>query len=483
MPLVMSVRLLQGRYDAADGWRENVEWPPAPSRLFCALVASAPTEEERQALVWLENQDPPQVWAGELPEQARFRSDGYAVTNKTSGKGGNQMLPGRTSAPLTRVSGIPDTDEFAFVWAQVDPPAQVEKALAELAWKVPYLGRSTSTVAIRVHTTPAPRPEWTPYTPVVLGERATTALGVPYPGYLEALDRSFAQGDSAWDVRRTIGYTTPDTPTVQEPEVVRGPFGTMLVFAFSREVVLPASGELLTLTDKLRDTVMARIGENIPGQVSGHADPGRHHVGFVGLPEVGHRHARGALHGLAVVLPHEVDPEAAQAVHRALVEEPLTHLNRGYGPIFPLHLQTEVSNTKALDPARWSAPGTGSRVWVSATPLMLDRFVRRNSDPTDSIARSVVTAGYPAPSHVQVSQAPLTPGAMLRPRKDTYPPKRPRRWVLHARIEFPEPVVGPVLVGSMRYLGLGLFEPHPTARLRTAAQDRAGSEEVVDVTG
>ncbi|WP_344098185.1 type I-U CRISPR-associated protein Csb2 [Nocardiopsis tropica] len=479
----MSVRLLQGRYDAADGWRENVEWPPAPSRLFCALVASAPTEEERRALVWLERQQPPQVWAGHLPDQARFRSDRFAVTNKISGKGGSQSLPGRTTAPLTRVSGIPDADEFAFVWAQADPPAQVEKALAELAWKVPYLGRSTSSVAIRVHTTPVLRPEWTPYTPVALGERATTALGVPYPGYLDALNRAFDQGGSAWDVRRTIGYTTPDAPTVKEPRVVRGPFGAMMVFAFGRDVVLPSSGELLTLTDKLRDTVMARIGQDIPGQVSGHAEPGRHHVGFVGLPEVGHRHARGAVHGLAVVLPQEVDPEAAQAVHRALVEEPLTHLNRGYGPVFPLTLQAEASNTRALDPARWSAPPTGSRVWVSATPLMLDRFVRRNSDPTDIIARSVVTAGYPEPSYVQVSQAPLTPGAMLRPRKGTYPAGRPRRWILHARIEFPEPVVGPVLVGSMRYLGLGLFEPRPTERPRTAADDRALPKEAVNALG
>ncbi|WP_232833016.1 type I-U CRISPR-associated protein Csb2, partial [Nocardiopsis sp. TNDT3] len=463
----MSVRLLQGRYDAADGWRENVEWPPAPSRLFCALVASAPTEEERQALVWLEKQPPPQVWAGNLPEQARFRSDGYAVTNKTSGKGGSQFLPGRTTALLTQVSGIPDTGEFAFVWTEADPSAQVEKALAELAWKVPYLGRSTSTVAIRVHTTPTLRPEWTIYTPVALGERATTALGVPYPGYLDALDRAFEQGGSAWDVRRTIGYTTPDALVAETPRVVLGPFGAMQVFAFGPDVVLPASGELLTLTDKLRDTVMARIGQDIPGQVSGHAEPGRHHVGFLGLPEVGHRHARGSLHGLAVVLPRDVDPEAADAVHRAVVEERLTHLNRGYGPVFPLEWQAEASSTKALNPARWSAPGAGSRVWVSATPLMLDRFVRRNSDPTDSIARSVVTAGYPEPSYVQVSQAPLTPGAMLRPRTGTYPAGRPRRWVRHARIEFPEPVVGPVLVGSMRYLGLGLFEPRPTARPHT----------------
>lgn len=477
MALVMNVRLLQGRYDAADGSREGVEWPPAPSRLFCALVASAPTEAERKALEWLENQSPPQIWAGELPQRARFRSERYAVTNKTSPKGGSQSHPGRTTAPLTRVSGIPDSDEFAFVWPESDPPDEVVEALAELAWKVPYLGRSTSTAAIRVHTKPTQRPEWGIYAPVPLDQPATD-VGVPYPGYLAALDRAFEQGTSAWDVRRRVGYARPGEPVAEQADAVPGPFGAMLVFAFGQDVVLPSAGELLTLTNKLRETVLARIGEDIPGQVSGHTGSGHRHVAFLGLPEVGHRHARGRLHGLALALPHQIEPEAAHAVHQAVVENPLAHLNRGYGPVFPLRYQTERSNTKVLDPDRWIATGTGSRVWVSATPLMLDRFVRPNTDLAASIAHSVVTAGYPEPAHIQVSPAPMTPGAMQRPRKDTYPQDRPRRRVLHARIEFAEPVLGPVLVGSMRYLGLGLFEPRPGARLY--AEAHSDQEEAAD---
>ncbi|WP_017601026.1 type I-G CRISPR-associated protein Csb2 [Nocardiopsis lucentensis] len=479
MPLVMNVRLLNGRYDASDGWREHVEWPPAPSRLFCALVASALTEEERRALMWLEQQAPPQVWASR--EHTRVRSDGYAVTNTTSGKGGSQSLPGRTTAPRTRVAALPKADEFAFVWPEADPPGQVEKALADLAWKVPYLGRSTSTVAIRVHTSPTRRSEWTTYTPVSLGTPATRELGVPYPGYLDALNRAYEQGSSAWDVRRTIGYTTPNTPRTTVEAPVRGPFGPMLVFAFDEGTVRPSSGELLTFTDKLRDTLMSRIGDNIPGQVSGHTDLGRHHVAFLGLPDVGHRHAHGSLLGLAVALPTDLDPEVSQAVYQALVHNRLTHLNRGYGPISALTYQPEPSSRRTLNPARWTAPARGSRVWVSATPMMLDRFVRPNTDLAAVIARSVVTAGYPSPIHVEVSQAPMTRGAMQRPRRGTYPSGRTRRWVLHARIEFTEPVTGPVLVGSMRYLGLGLFEPWPTAPLRgTTAEHGREREEVVD---
>jgi hypothetical protein len=31
--------------------------------------------------------------------------------------------------------------------------------------------------------------------------------------------------------------------------------------------------------------------------------------------------------------------------------------------------------------------------------------------------------------------------------------------MVHARVRFHQPVIGPVLAGSMRYLGLGLFLP------------------------
>jgi hypothetical protein len=50
-------------------------------------------------------------------------------------------------------------------------------------------------------------------------------------------------------------------------------------------------------------------------------------------------------------------------------------------------------------------------------------------------------------------------GGIWRPRHGTLPPGRPRRQMVHARVRFHQPVTGPVLAGSMRYLGLGLFLP------------------------
>jgi hypothetical protein len=108
-------------------------------------------------------------------------------------------------------------------------------------------------------------------------------------------------------------------------------------------------------------------------------------------------------------------------------------------------------------PVATAGPGSGATV----TPLMLDGHLRRGRDEASEVARSVVIAGYPRPESVEGSPAPLVEGALRRPRTGTLPSGRPHRRLVHARVTFPVHVTGPVLVGSMRYLGLGLFMPLP----------------------
>src|SRR5580658_8261920 len=70
--LAISVRLYDARYHGAG------EWPPAPARLFQALVAGAGLSgplngADRQALAWIEKLDPPLI-------AAPWKNDGRAVT-------------------------------------------------------------------------------------------------------------------------------------------------------------------------------------------------------------------------------------------------------------------------------------------------------------------------------------------------------------------------------------------------------------------
>jgi len=70
------VEFLTGRYAATKfNDRDATEWPPHPARLFSALVAvwaqgENPTEDERDALLWLESQEPPAICATGASERS-----------------------------------------------------------------------------------------------------------------------------------------------------------------------------------------------------------------------------------------------------------------------------------------------------------------------------------------------------------------------------------------------------------------------------
>ena len=65
MPLIITVRLRQGRYDAGGDRFSDPEWPPHPARVFCALAASCDGDDDPawSALRWLEAQPPPEIRA------------------------------------------------------------------------------------------------------------------------------------------------------------------------------------------------------------------------------------------------------------------------------------------------------------------------------------------------------------------------------------------------------------------------------------
>ncbi|WP_017559577.1 type I-G CRISPR-associated protein Csb2 [Nocardiopsis baichengensis] len=457
MALVIDARLLQGRYDAADGTGRRAEWPPHPARLFCAMVSVARSQAERDALRWLEEQDKPLVCAG-----AGFsvsRNTGYVVTNKTSPKGGSQHWPGRTATERTRVSALPSEDSFALVWPQAAPEARTVEVLGELAWRVPYLGRSTTPIALRVHTSAKEDPRWKVWQPAHPGTRGAVRMRAPYPGYLAALDEVFERGGRAHEVAKTFDYIQQDAPAepAQTEEPARGAFSRMLVFSLPARTVRPDGAQLLRATQALRGTVLSRLDREAAPQITGHAEDGQGHIAYLGLIDAGHRNARGHLLGMALGLPDDLDP-AALAQLQTFAQNPV-RVVMGKAGHLDLTYEPWPSSPWHLVPEAWTGGHHGEREWVSATPVMLDRHPRPKADLRPHVADSLQRAGYPRPEVVETSQSPMLPGGLHRPAQGTYPPNRPRRKLVHARIRFAEPVRGPVIAGSMRYLGLGLFSP------------------------
>lgn len=226
--------------------------------------------------------------------------------------------------------------------------------------------------------------------------------------------------------------------------------------------VAVSGDRLLTVTELLRRTVISRVADPVPPEVSGHGADTRPHLAYLALTDVGHRHADGHLLGVAVAVPTALSGDARLATLRGLLgdsgEDPIQELRGGADGLLALEDPGEPPRLWGLRPGRWTGVPEGARHWASVTPVMLDRYPGRR-DPAEVLADTIVTAGYPRPETVTLLEEPLPQAAVRMPRRGTLPAGRPHRPMVHCRIEFAEPVRGPVIAGALRYLGCGLLVP------------------------
>ena len=466
MPISIIVRLRHGRYDAGGDRPSEAEWPPHPARVFCALAAAADGDPAWEALRWLEAQPAPEIWADPAGRVRTGTAAAWVVKNATDPTGGGNLTwPGRDNGLRTRAFAVPGSAAFVVVWPQADPSAAVLAQLRDLARLVPYVGRSTSPAEVSVaDSVPGNLDGRVVYEMVQLGDpQADYQVRIPYPGYSQELQAAYLDGRRSWEVARTAPYAVRQSRAVQADGDshpagrVESPFEDLLVWTLARPIARINGDRAVALASALRNAVMSRVPDPIPAQVSGHGAPGRPHVGFLALPDVGHDYADGHILGLALAIPRDLPSADLGMLVRAVLIDPLTRLCLPGGRSLALQYGADRSG---LQPSRWAAQSRGgSREWVTATPLMLDGHLRPGRNEASEVARSLTIAGYPRPAQVEVSAAPLAAGAVWRPRPGTLPAGRPHRRLVHARVAFAEPVTGPVLAGSMRYLGLGLFLP------------------------
>ena len=466
MAVSVSVELLTGSYDAGDPSDTAAgEWPPHPARLYCALVAVARGDAERSALAWLAEQAPPVVHvAAQHVGQART---GYVVTNRLQESGGSQFHPGRTNGLRVRARTIPAAPRVRFCWESADAPDRVVEALDAAARRVPYLGRSTGIALVaataKVLEAGAAEPQdgsMVVFEPCLLDDAEVT-LRVPYPGYLADLDALYDAGRPAYEASSLRGYRRRVPTADIQPQPARSVYEDVVVF---RLAGLRAEGRLAPLfTAALRRAVLGRAGDDAPGVLHGHGVDGRPHVGFLALPDVGQPHAAGRLLGLAVAVP-ELPPHERKAIVAAVlglrrpgdegVPGSVMLQVRGVGEV-ELAYEPGLVRPWGATRERWRR---GSRRWVSATPVVLDRYPKRRDDEIAEVLRSCRTVGLPDPVDIDVSAEPLMPGG-VRMRPLDLPAKLRGRLFRHVSLTFDRPVPGPMLLGAGRYLGVGLLAP------------------------
>jgi CRISPR-associated protein Csb2 len=304
------------------------------------------------------------------------------------------------------------------------------------------------------------------------------------------------------------GYGGDQAPVVDAPTSQFD--ADVLVLTQIDGAMLPATATL-TLTKALRDTIMSKSPKPVPEWVSGHQPNGLPsandggHLAIVPLPFVGHEHADGHVLGVGLVFPRSIPAnERGRVLGHLLVDNRrqarTVELTLGRLGVCIVRKRDWEESRYTLSPEAWTATqpraggGLGARCWATVTPVVLDRFPKADRhqpgqrEEWEDEVRAMVKAacvriGLPEPEMVDVDTTSWhlgSPRAVckrrpLRGHQDTrgptdaalgdgfptYPARGDKgsRPQLHVWLRFPEPVIGPMLLGAGRYMGYGFCKP------------------------
>lgn len=440
--LSIHVELLLGSYQAADpfGSAGAVEWPPHPYRLHAALVAAAceaggdrADDDAIAALTWLERLAPPAITCSTTMWQ-RTIATSYVPRNPTPGAEWKRYLKqGTAENRVGRVfpTAVPADPRVTFTW---DAPSDPPPPLGSLVERVTWLGSSRSPVACAI-LNDAPEPT---FVPTRVGRRQVRVAATGITGAL--LGGRFAYPQPV--VAPIVAYDDFARPSESSLE---GAFSELLVRRVPGAIQDAADTPLLGAA--LRAAVLSQAGDDAPAALHGHASE-RGHAAYLTLPDVGHRGARGAVRGVALALPRDLDPLERETCLAAFARlRRITLPGRA-----PLTVDDEVDATP-LAVERWVGPATH---WATVTPIILDRFPRRGRTVRDELLRSFVNAGLPEPRDIEPLAGPALVGG---PTAGHLRGEVPPGLRVHARVEFASAIRGPVAAGRGRYRGIGLLKP------------------------
>ncbi len=252
-------------------------------------------------------------------------------------------------------------------------------------------------------------------------------------------------------------------------------------------------GRTAELTRAVRGALLSHCREPIPPVLSGHRgdrpnnDP---HALILALPNAGNTRSDGSISAVVLAVPAAIKPDDVVTIEEAVGR----WLDAGGEVWFgnrALRVQPPRfdAGTTGFDERRytttrayWARP---SRTWTTVTPIALDRFPHalRRSGPVDFTAfdeeiaelvgRACTLRGLPVPQAVRaISGSPLVGIPPVRSGaggKAGFPPYRTEgsrqvRFTTHLQVTFERRVRGPLVLGSGRHFGYGLFLPSDRRR-------------------
>jgi len=489
---------MEGRYHGEP------EWPPAPARVFQALVAGGSHSGDIDAdmavaLRWLESLHPPRIAAPRPCSGQRLNL--YVPNNDLDAHGGDPGCVATIRTDKTVRPRIFDGD-IPLVYAWSLPELTDETCLVricDLALDLYQLGRGVDMAWATAEVLDAPataeridRHPGQVFMPTLGATRNSDVLLCPRPGSLKSLtarhvatlQRFVTEGEGQARVQlfrqppkarfAQVAYDSPPRHAVFD---IR-PAGQLAAFAPT-----PLS-RIVRFTEVLRDRAATRLAEALPERqadieraligrrVEGlSALPARERIRLVALPSIGHEHVDRGIRRLLVEVP-ACGPLRADDVFWAFSGLILRHATG-----------SELELTRTDDEAmlgHYGAQGAQFLSWRTVTPAALPTAsARRRISPSRQsaeakgahersreetlAARAVAQALRHANVHtavefVRVQREPFESNGDRAEAFASGTRFAPQR-LWHVELTFREPMRGPLVLGDGRFLGLGLMAP------------------------
>ena len=489
--LLIEVRLLGGRYHGVG------DWPPSPFRLFQALVAGAyggrwraePDRDKDEAFRWLERLAPPHVAA---PAKIDARTTTYFVPNNDlDAVGGDpqRISEIRAGKPIRPILFEADAS-CLYAWP-FDDGEDHARRVCGFAERLHTLGRGIDAAFAHAEVvdwsevdTRLARHGGAVGKPGAPGDARDASC--PVEGSLDSLRKRYAASALRFEARsegraavtlfrqppkacfHTVAYDRPPTRLLFDLRPADGerPF---------RPVALERAAEV---TKAVRDLTARRLATAFPGRaaeidrvIAGReavpADIARR-VRFMPLPSIGSTYADPAIRRVLVEVPPDC-PIPQGDIAWALSGQSLPDFDEVVPDTGEILAETILAS--AEDDSMLRHYGIGRRRfrrWRTITPVAVPErqlhgrvggASRTQADQraATAVADALRHAGYDWRGvDIRTQTEPFHRKGV---RADAFHADRFAKRLRHVEVVFPEPVVGPLVIGDGRWLGLGLLAP------------------------
>lgn len=465
LTLALRVHLLGDRYHGAD------DWPPAPARVFQALVAGAGPglslpEDAVGALGWLEAQSPPVIAVP--PAAAGERLDLYVPNNDLDAKDG---VPAAV-AELRVLKHVPSTlfegpGVVTYLWTVAPPAPAILAGLDSLARGLYQLGRGVDAAwaelvvgdreALEAAEVAAGRLLFRPARGHDAGLKAEGAIALrcPGPGSLASIVERYQAEVERFQVvgvGRSRRIQFRQAPRARFREVPYGAGSTRALYELQdHEGTMTSVGisEVVSLVEGVRDGLAARlvqrgldpdvvnrflIGRGAPASTS--------RVRLVPLPSIGHAFADHRIRRVLAEVPADCPLDPAE-LHRGLV-----------GLALPFGRRLVPAEDERMLRHYGTEP---ARRWRSVTPVVVAAELQ--SDVARQVGQAARHAGLGTTvTAVRAQPAPFERHGALA---STFAAgtRFDARRLWHVEVELRDAIRGPVVLGDGRFLGLGVLRP------------------------